>query len=114
MKTPTIKEVTPIKASPQAEPYDLTDEDDLSKLVKLIFERAFVWNERGELEYKSEYYRKRVALLLGNLLNHKYYIAFENKILFSTDGLCYECYKIEEVNEILKYEYKKLLTYWVI
>ena len=115
MKAPTIKQVTPIiKASRQAQPYDLTNEADLAKLVKLIFERGFVRNENGELVYKSEHYRKRVALLLGNLLNHKYYIAFENKILFSTDGLYYEAYTIEEVNEILTYEYKKLLTNWVL
>ena len=111
MKTPTIKQVTPIiKASPQAQPYDLTNNADLAKLVNLLLDRAFVTNEKGVTHYKSEYHRKRAALLLGNLLNHKYYIAFENKILFSTDGLYYELYTIEEVKEILTYERKKLLT----
>lgn len=111
MKTPTIKQVTPIiKASPQAQPYDLTNEADLAKLVRLILKRSIVQHENGDLAYKSEYHRKRTALLLGNLLNQKYYIAFENKILFSTDGLCYEAYAIEEVKEILSYEHIKLLT----
>lgn len=114
MKTPTIKEVTPIiKASPQAQPYDLTNDSDLAKLVTLLLDRAFV-TEKGVTHYKSEHYRKRAALLLGNLLNHKYYIVFENKILFSTDGLYYEAYTIEEVKEILTYERKKLLTKRVI
>lgn len=102
MKTPTIKQVTPI--------YDLTNEADLAKLVRFILKRSIVQNENGDLDYKSEYHRKRTALLLGNLLNQKYYIAFENKILFSTDGICYEVYTIEEVKEILSYEYIKLLT----
>lgn len=115
MKTPTIKAVTPIiKASPQAEPYDLTNDTDLAKLVTLLLDRAFVTNEKGVMHYKSEYHRKRVALLLGNLLNNKYYITFENKILFSTDGLYYELYTIEEVKELLTYERKKLLTKGVI
>ena len=111
MKTLTIKQVTPIiKASPQAQPYDLTNNADLAKLVNLLLDRAFVTNEKGVTYYKSEHHRKRAALLLGNLLNHKYYIVFENKILFSTDGLYYELYTIEEVKEILTYERKKLLT----
>lgn len=111
MKTPTIKQVTPIiKASHQAQPYDLTNLTDLAKLVNLLLDRAFVTNEKGVMQYKSEHHRKRAALLLGNLLNHKYYIVFENKILFSTDGLFYEVYTIEEVKEILTYERKKLLT----
>lgn len=115
MKTPTIKEVTPIiKASPQAEPYDLTNDTDLAKLVTLLLDRAFVTDAKGVSQYKSEHHRKRAALLLGNLLNHKYYIVFENKILFSTDGLYYEIYTIEEVKEILTYERKKLLTKRVI
>lgn len=116
MKTSTIKQVTPIiKASPQAEPYDLTNDSDLAKLVNLLLDRAFVPNnEKGVMHYKSEHYRKQAALLIGNLLKHKYYIAFENKILFSTDGLYYELYTIEEVIEILAYEHKKLLTKGVI
>lgn len=115
MKAPTIKEVTPIiKASPQAQPYDLSNVDDLSKLVNLLLDRAFVTDAKGVTNYKSEHHRKRAALLLGNLLSHKYYIAFENKILFSTDGLYYEAYTIEEVKEILTYERKKLLTKGVI
>lgn len=116
MKTPTIKEVTPIiKASPQAQSYDLTNDADLAKLVNLLLDRAFVHDyEKGVTQYKSEHHRKRAALLLGNLLNHKYYITFENKILFSTDGLYYEAYTIEEVKEILTYERKKLLTKGVI
>lgn len=115
MKTPTIKDVTPIiKASPQAQPYDLTNDADLSKLVNLLLDRAFVTNEKGETHYKSEYHRKRAALLLGNLLSHKYYIAFENKILFSTDGLYYEAYTIEEVKQLLTFERQKLLTKGVL
>lgn len=115
MKTPTIKQVTPIiKASPQAEPYDLTNDAELAKLVTLLLDRAFVTDAKGVSQYKSEHHRKRAALLLGNLLNHKYYIVFENKILFSTDGLYYEAYAIEEVKEILTYERKKLLTKGVI
>lgn len=115
MKTPTIKEVTPIiKASPQGEPYDLTNVTDLAKLVTLLLDRAFVTNEKGVTYYKSVHHRKRAALLLGNLLNHKYYIVFENKILFSTDDLYYEAYTIEEVKEILTYERKKLLTKGVL
>lgn len=115
MKTPIIKQVTPIiKASPQAEPYDLTNDADLAKLVPLLLDRAFVTNEKGVTHYKSEHHRKRAALLIGNLLNYKYYITFENKILFSTDGLYYEIYTIEEVIEILAYERKKLLTKGVI
>ena len=115
MKTPTIKEVTPIiKSSPQAQPYDLTKDTDLSKLVTLLLDRAFVTDAKGVSQYKSDRHRKRAALLLGNLLNHKYYIVFENKILFSTDGLYYEAYTIEEVKEILTYERKKLLTKGVI
>ena len=115
MKAPTIKEVTTIiKASPQADPYDLTNDADLAKLVTLLLDRAFVTNEKGVTHYKSEHNRKRAALLLGNLLNHKYYITFENKILFSTDGLYYEAYTIEEVKEILTYKRKKLLTKGVI
>lgn len=115
MKTPTIKKVTPIiKASPQAEPYDLTNDTDLAKLVTLLLDRAFVTNEKGVTYYKSVHHRKRAALLLGNLLNHKYYIVFENKILFSTDDMYYEAYTIEEVKEILTYERKKLLTKGVL
>lgn len=115
MKTPTIKQVTPIiKASPQAQPYDLTNDADLAKLVTLLLHRAFVADAKGVTQYKSEHHRKRAALLLGNLLNHKYYITFENKILFSTDGLSYELYTIEDVKEILTYERKKLLTKGVI
>lgn len=115
MKTPTIKQVTPIiKASPQAQPYDLTNDADLAKLVNLLLDRAFVTNEKGVTQYKSEHHRKRAALLLGNLLNYKYYITFENKILFSANGLYYEAYTIEEVKEILTYERKKLLTKGVI
>lgn len=111
MKTPTIKQVTQIiKASPQAQPYDLTNEADLAKLVRFILKRSIVQHENGDLDYKSEYHRKRTALLLGNLLNQKYYIAFENKILFSTDNICFEAYTIEEVKEILSYEHIKLLT----
>lgn len=115
MKTPTIKQVTPIiKASPQAQPYDLTNDTDLAKLVTLLLDRGFVTDAKGVSQYKSEHHRKRAALLLGNLLNHKYYITFENKILFSTDGVYYEVYTIEEVKEILTYERKKLLTKGVI
>lgn len=115
MKTHTIKQVTPIiKASPQAQPYDLTNDTDLAKLVTLLLGRGFVTDAKGVSQYKSEHHRKRAALLLGNLLNHKYYITFENKILFSTDGLYYEAYTIEEVKEILTYERKKLLTKGVI
>ena len=115
MKTPTIKEVTPIiKASPQAQPYDLSNDDDLSKLVNLLLDRAFVTDAKGVTNYKSGHHRKRAALLLGNLLSHKYYIAFENKILFSTGGLYYEAYTIEEVKEILTYVRKKLLTKEVV
>lgn len=116
MKTPTIKQVTPIiKASSQGQPYDLTNDDDLAKLVTLLLDRAFVPDyEKGVTHYKSEHHRKRAALLIGNLLNQKYYIAFENKILFSTDALYYELYAIEDVLEILKYEHKKLLTKGVI
>lgn len=115
MKTPTIKQVTPIiKASPQAQPYDLTNYADLAKLVNLLLDRAFVTDAKGVTQYKSEHHRKRAALLIGNLLNQKYYIAFENKILFSTDALYYELYAIEDVLEVLKYEYKKLLTKGVI
>lgn len=115
MKTPTIKQVTPIiKASPQAQPYDLTNDDELAKLVTLLLDRAFVADAKGVTQYKSEHHRTRAALLLGNLLNHKYYITFENKILFSTDGLYYEAYTIEEVKEILTYERKKLLIKGVI
>lgn len=115
LKTPTIKQVTPIiKASPQAKPYNLTKDADLAKLVNLLLDRAFVSNEKREIHYKSEHHRKRAALLIGNMLKQKYYIAFENKILFSYDGLYYELYTIEEVKEILSYERKKLLTKGVI
>ena len=115
MKTHTIKEVTPIiKASLQAQPYDLSNDADLLKLVNLLLDRAFVTDVKGVTQYKSEHHRKRAALLLGSLLNYKYYIVFENKILFSTDGLYYEIYTIEEVKEILTYERKKLLTKGVI
>lgn len=115
MKTPTIKQVTPIvKESPQAQPYDLTNDADLAKLVTMLLDRAFVTDAKGVTQYKSGHHRKRAALLLGNLLSHKYYITFENKILFSTDGLYYEAYTIEEVKEILTYERKKLLTKGVI
>lgn len=109
MKTPTIKQVTPIiKASPQAQPYDLTNDADLAKLVNLLLDRGFVTNAKGVVHYKSEHHRKRAALLLGNLFRYKYYIAFENKILFSTDVINYELYTIEDVKNILIYEYKKL------
>lgn len=111
LKAPTIKQVTPIiKASPQAKPYNLTKDADLAKLVNLLLDRAFVSSEKGETHYKSEHHRKRAALLIGNMLKQKYYIAFENKILFSYDGLSYELYTIEEVKEMLTYERKKLLT----
>lgn len=115
MKTHTIKQVTPIiKASPQAQPYDLNNDADLAKLVTRLLDRAFVTDAKGVTQYKSEYHRKRAALLLGNILNHKYYITFENKFLFSTDGLYYEAFTIEEVKEILTYARKKLLTKGVI
>jgi len=115
LKVPTIKQVTPIiKASPQAKPYNLTKDADLAKLVNLLLDHAFVSNEKGVTHYNSEHHRKRAALLIGNILKQKYYIAFENKILFSYDGISYELYTIEDVKEILTYERKKLLSKGVI
>lgn len=111
MKTPMIKEVHPIiKASKAHYPYDINNRYDRVKLLKLLTERAFLKTEKGGYIYKSEYHRNRTALFLGNLLNYKYYISFDTVILFSNNLDMFELYRIEEVKEILDYEYKKLLT----
>lgn len=110
MKTPMIKDVTPIiRKSPGLNPYDLTNDNDLAKILKLMLKRAFVIKD-GALAYKNGYHRERVALLLGNIMCSICYITFDNYILLSEEAGYFELYKIEEVKEILDYEYKKLLT----
>lgn len=110
MKTPMIKDVTPIiRKSSSLNPYDLTNDNDLAKILKLMLKRAFVIKD-GALAYKNGYHRERVALLLGNIMDYICYITFDNFILLSEESGYFELYKIEEVKEILDYEYKKLLT----
>lgn len=110
MKTPMIKEVTPIiRKSPGLKPYDLTNDNDLAKILKLMLKRAFVIKD-GALAYKSGYHRERVALLLGNIMYSICYITFDNYILLSEESGYFELFKIEEVKEILDYEYNKMLT----
>lgn len=114
MKTPMIKDVAPIiRKSPGLNHYDLTNDNDLAKILKLMLKRAFVIKD-GALAYKSGYHRERVALLLGNIMCSICYITFDNYILLSEETGYFELYKIEEVKQILDYEYKKLLTKGVI
>lgn len=111
MKTPHIKEAHPIiKASKAHQPYDINNSYDRVKLLKLLTDRVFLKTEKGGLIYKTEYHRNRTALFLGNLLDYKYYITFDTIILFSINLEIFELYRIDEVRQILEYEYNKLLT----